>query len=278
MRVSYETRLKRVVTYIHDNPAGDMSLDRLADVAAMSRFHFHRIYTSMMGETVAQATRRIRMHRAAHWLVQSDLSIVEIARRCGHPNVQSFSHIFQSSFNQSPGAFRKRGDLRAQLPLTDTKDHPVFAVEIITLPNRRVAAVAHTGPYMEIGRAYETLAAAIGSHDLWPQTRGMVAFFHNDISDRPDAELRSHAGLFMSKTAKLPNSLIDMRFDAGRYAVLHYRGPYAGLRAAYGFLYGYWLPQSGEEPRKNPPVEIYLNSPQDTQPDDLLTDICLPIN
>lgn len=41
---SYEKRLIRVLEYIHANPAGDLSLDALADVAAMSRFHWHRVF------------------------------------------------------------------------------------------------------------------------------------------------------------------------------------------------------------------------------------------
>jgi len=49
----YETRILRVLAYIHDNPTADLSLDRLADVAAMSRFHWHRVFRAMTGETCA---------------------------------------------------------------------------------------------------------------------------------------------------------------------------------------------------------------------------------
>ncbi|BBU54628.1 hypothetical protein KU6B_08930 [Mameliella alba] len=67
---TYEARIRRVTRYIVDTPDGDLSLDALADVAAMSRFHFHRVYAAMTGETVAQAVRRLRLHRAGKWLVQ----------------------------------------------------------------------------------------------------------------------------------------------------------------------------------------------------------------
>ena len=70
MAASYEDRMLRVVAYIHDNPAGDLSLDALADVAAMSRFHWHRVFHAMTGETCAQAVRRVRLHRASVMLVQ----------------------------------------------------------------------------------------------------------------------------------------------------------------------------------------------------------------
>ena len=67
-----EKRLLRVFDHIHDNPAGDLSLDALSDVAAMSRFHWHRVFRAMTGETLAQAVRRIRMQRASYLLVMTD--------------------------------------------------------------------------------------------------------------------------------------------------------------------------------------------------------------
>ncbi len=63
----------------------------------------------------------------------------------------------------------------------------------------------------------------------------------------------------------------------GEYAVLRHKGPYADMKAAYDWFYGQWLPQSGREPANAPPVEEYLNSPQDTPPMELLTDIYLPL-
>src|SRR5262245_16154905 len=75
----YEARLLRVLAYIHDNLDGDLSLDRLADVACMSRFHWHRVFRAMTGETLADAVRRIRLSRAANALVSEERPIEEIA-------------------------------------------------------------------------------------------------------------------------------------------------------------------------------------------------------
>ena len=68
-----------------------------------------------------------------------------------------------------------------------------------------------------------------------------------------------------------------MTLPAGRHAVLTFTGPYAGLQAAYDQLFGIWLPQSGETPADSPVFEVYLNSPMDTAPTDLVTEICLPL-
>lgn len=61
-------RILRVLDHIYANAGDDLSLDNLADVAALSRFHFHRMFHAVTGETVAGAVRRIRMNRAAHLL------------------------------------------------------------------------------------------------------------------------------------------------------------------------------------------------------------------
>jgi AraC family transcriptional regulator len=64
---------------------------------------------------------------------------------------------------------------------------------------------------------------------------------------------------------------------AGSYAVLRHKGPYADMHAAYQWLYGVWLAQSGREVADGPVFEEYLNNPRETAPSELLTDICLPV-
>lgn len=63
----------------------------------------------------------------------------------------------------------------------------------------------------------------------------------------------------------------------GDYAVLLHTGPYAELKAAYQWLYGEGLQQAGRTPAAAPPFELYLNTPLDTAPADLLTEIHVPV-
>jgi len=277
MANAYEKRLLRVLEYIHANPAGDLSLDRLADVAAMSRFHWHRVFHAMTGETCAQATRRIRLHRAACWLVQTDDPVAEVARRCGYPSAQSFTRAFGQVFGMSPGKFRKRGDLTSPSLYLRKGEYPVFPVEIITTRPRRLAAMAHKGPYLEIGAAFQQVASIFSARNLWPKAQGMVGIYYDDPGLVAPENLNSHAGVIVGDGFEMPENLEDVQAPGGRMAVMHYKGPYAGLKAAYDYLFGEWLPNSGNEPRDAPSFEVYLNDPMDTAPDDLLTDICVPL-
>jgi AraC family transcriptional regulator len=274
---SYEDRLLRVLDHIHDNPAGDLSLDALADVAAMSRFHWHRVFHAMTGETAAQAVRRIRLHRAAVWLVQTDMDLGEIAKRAGYASARSLARAFALQYGCSPSAFRKDGEMLAERLRNEKGETPVFPVEIADQPPRRLAAVAHSGPYPEIGGAFEKLSAIISARGLWPAVRGGVAVYYDDPAATEPRALRSHAGFVLDEAAAMPAGLDEVRIARGPAAVLHFRGPYAGLEAAYGYLYGTWLAQSGREPADAPVYEVYLNGPSDVPPEELLTEIVVPL-
>jgi AraC family transcriptional regulator len=272
-----EKRLLRVLDHIHDNAAGDLSLDTLSDIAAMSRYHWHRVFRAMTGETLAQAVRRIRMHRASYLLVMTDTPPAKIALQVGMPNATSFRRLFAEHFAMTPTAFRKRGELRPfarNQPQGTPTMHPV---EIRTEPSTRLAALPHKGAYHEISRAFQKLSAVMASRDLFRNAGRMVGVFYDDPQSVPLADLRSHAAFEINGRSDLSAPLEEITLAAGRHAVLTYTGPYAGLPAAYDQLFGVWLPASGEEPANAPSFEVYLNSPMDTASEDLVTELHLPL-
>lgn len=279
MGTDYTARLKRVYDRIHADPAAVLSLDELADVAALSRFHFHRVFAAMTGETVAEAVRRIRLHRAALVLVTTRQPVAQVARAHGYPDPASFAPVFRAAHGQSPSAFRAAGgDLPRRLRQPPQPgERPMYPVTILDQPARTVVGLGHRGPYDQISAAYGPLGATLGVHGLWPQVREMVAVYFDDPDTVPMAELRSLAGVVLAPGVAVPEGLEMRALPGGRHAVMAFKGPYAGLKAAYDWLYGDWLRQSGETPREAPSFEIYLNSPMDTAPEDLRTDIYLPL-
>lgn len=152
-----------------------------------------------------------------------------------------------------------------------------FDVTLETLPDRRLAAIAHRGDYMAIGKTFEQLGLLANSRAMWPQVQGMVGVYYDDPDATLTADLRSTAALELTADAEIAAPMEEQILTGGPSAVLLFKGPYAGLHGAYKYLYGVWLPQSGREARDAPPYEVYLNSPADTAPEDLLTQICLPL-
>ncbi len=274
---SYEDRLRRVIQYIYDNPAGDLSLDNLADVAAFSRFHWHRVFHAMTGETCAEAVRRVRATRASVWLLETNDPISQIATRSGYDNPQSFARAFRDVFGMTPALFRKSGtpeDLKMTLR---TGDSEMYEFELRDLPPYRLAGLYHSGPYPEIGRTFEELGAVFTSRGFWPQARSMAAIYYDSPEAVEPDVLRSFAAVEVSDDFVTPEDLKEVTLPGGRHAVLRLTGPYTGLAAAWQHLYSVCLPGSGEVPADAPPFELYPNSPFDTAPADLLTNICVPL-
>ncbi|WP_324753201.1 GyrI-like domain-containing protein [Roseovarius sp. Pro17] len=90
-------------------------------------------------------------------------------------------------------------------------------------------------------------------------------------------DLRSAACSPCSDKLELPEGTEELRRPAGIYAKLEYKGPYADMKDTYRWLYGVWLPKSGFEISERPASEAYLNSPVDTKPEDLRSDMFLPV-
>ena len=70
---------------------------------------------------------------------------------------------------------------------------------------------------------------------------------------------------------------VPSQLSAGRCAVFLHKGPYQKLAETWRAAYRDWLPSSGQQLRDAPPYEVYLNDPRKTKPEDLLTEIHIPI-
>ncbi|WP_334193082.1 AraC family transcriptional regulator [Pararhodobacter sp.] len=278
MSVDYRARLRRVYAAIHDDPAGEHSLDAMADLAALSRFHFHRVFAAMTGETLAEAVRRVRLHRAAEALVRGEAPLADLAGTHGYADAAGFSRAFRAAYGMSPGAFRRQGKaLPATLRRITPEGESMYPVTLETTPPQRLIGLPFTGPYLKIGSAFDRLSAEIGALGLWPRTRGMVGVYLDDPGSVPAEALRSFAGVLVAEDLPLPEGLQEYRLAGGRHARMAFRGPYSGMGMAYDWLYGSWLAASGEAPRGAPCWELYLNTPLSAAPEDLRTDIFLPL-
>lgn len=186
----------------------------------------------MTGESCAQIVRRVRMHRAAFWLVQTDWPLAKIAREVGYNNTQSFTRAFREVFDAKPLEIR---DAQAQHVLTLTRKAgklDMYDVKIETAPKRRLAAMAHVGAYNGLSKSYEKVAAVFTTHNLWGHARGMVGIYYDDPSTVPEAELRSHAAVELATDLVVPEGLEEVMIPGGESAVLVMKGAYSGLQHA----------------------------------------------
>ncbi|MBN1471413.1 MAG: helix-turn-helix transcriptional regulator [Syntrophaceae bacterium] len=123
LREEYASRINRVIDYIENRYMKALTLDELADVAGFSRFHFHRIFRAMVGESLNQFVIRLRVEKSAAMLLNNPKkTITEIAFDCGFSGSAPFARSFKTLFGMSATDWRDRGWQEGKNRKTDGKD------------------------------------------------------------------------------------------------------------------------------------------------------------
>jgi AraC family transcriptional regulator len=276
--INYEERLNRVTAYIYAHLDDELDFLMLAEVAFLSPYHFHRIYRAARGETIATTVRHLRLHRAAGLLAQTTLPIAEISLKAGYKNIQSFTRTFNAIYGMPPARYRNHGSHTQYQSTNLERSLAMYNITIKTLPDLEVVSIKHSGSYLQISQAFGQLGNWLGARNFLGADTRMMGLYYDDPDTVAEKDLRSRACMTVSKPCVLEAPLERITIAGGEYAVLLHKGSYDGLAAAYQWFFGTWLLQSGRELRDAPAFEEYLNTPMDTAPAELLTEIHLPLN
>lgn len=141
----------------------------------------------------------------------------------------------------------------------------------------RVAFVRHVGPYQECGAAWEKLLTFAAQHNLFTPETLRIGIGHDNPEVTPADKLRYDACLTVNDQFQPTDEIGVQELPGGEYAIVTHRGPYEGLPDAYRWLFNKWLPTSGRQRRSAPCFEIYVTDPTTTPPQELVTEICLPL-
>ncbi len=292
-RSFYVRTVQRSIEHIAAHLDGALDLHALAARACLSPFHFHRIFRGMVGETPLELSRRLRLERAAWQLIHTDRGVTEIAFGAGYETHEGFTRAFRAHYGTSPSGFRRRKCPRIQIAATCgvhyTGDGVVMVfiprdsggramdVEIKEMPELRVAAVRHVGPYDRIPDAFTRLGMIAGRAGLFAGPPTMLAIYYDDPESTPAEQLRSDAGLVVPEDASLPAELTEQRLGAGRYACTVHVGPYERLGETWARFMGEWLPASGYRLGEGVSYEIYVGNPMTAPNEEPRTELYIPI-
>ena len=287
----YLKRIMRILVHIQKNLDKEMSLEELAKKAHFSQFHFHRIFRGLVGESLQEHIRRLRLERAASCLKYTEKSIIDIAFDAGYQTHEAFSRAFRQAFDHSPSEFRSNNTFVTQIGKTSIhyKDNvqenditiligdEKMDVEIKTIEPMKVAFVRHVGPYDQVGTAWEKLTMYLGKEGLLGGQCQFAGICYDDPDVTAPEKIRYDACATVDDNFVPTDDIAVQTIGGGEYAVTTHIGPYNKLGETYSKLYGQWLVNSDREYRSEPCMEFYLNDPDGTEPEDLVTDICLPL-
>jgi AraC family transcriptional regulator len=289
----YKERMLRVLVHIQQNLDQPLPLEKLATLACLSQYHFHHVFTGMIGEPLAGHVRRLRLERAASRLKLTNLSVLDVALEAGFDSHEAFSRAFRGSFKASPTAFRNRHSLAPRIAARSgvhyqtnskvkdfrtikTKDQ-TMKLTIKQIEPTRVAFMRHVGTYNKVSITWQKFTMLLGKEGMLGGRAQFIGICHDDPSVTPGAKVRYDACVTVDECFKPENEIGVQVISGGEYAIMTHFGPYDQLGQSYARLLGQWLPRSNRKLRSAPCFEVYFNSPENTEPEDLITDLYAPL-
>lgn len=295
--MEYRKRVCQAMNYISQNIDREITLEEIAAVAAFSRFHFHRIFKAVVGETVAGFTRRLRIEMAANRLLSNQLEdITTIAMECGFSSSQNFAKAFRQHFDTTPSQFRnskignKYRNSENALSLETLYDpdttfinqlnsdrRTTMNAEVREISEYNVAFVRKMGPYGK-----NTCEQAFAELTRWAGPRGYLAsgvmlsvYWDNPEVTSPE-KCRVDACVSVPQGTVPEGQIALQKIKGGLYAVCHFEIQSDSFQQAWDDAFT-WLVNSGYGCGDKPCYELYHNNAADHPEGKWVFDICIPL-
>lgn len=314
-RKEYISRINNVIDYIENNISSKFSLEELASVANFSKFHFHRIFASIVGETLNSYILRIRLEKAASILVQNpNTPVTDVWLDYGFSSSSVFARSFKDKFGLSASEWRKEkltefsnisqphsnpsevseklSEYFGDVLLTKNGDAKMketleiispTKVEVKSIEEFTVAYIRYIGSYKGNSDLFANLFTKLfnwaGPRNLiqFPETK-VISIYHDNPEITDEDKLRTSICLSVPEETKVNGEVGKMKVAGTDYAIVSFElgGP-EDYQKAWNYVFSEWLPTSGFQPDNYPSFELYLNNPEEHPEKIHIVDIYVPV-
>src|ERR1700722_10765722 len=252
---------QKALWYIESHLAEALSLDEIAGVAGISRFHMVRAFAAATGLPVMRYVRARRLTEAARALASGAPDILSLALEADYGSHEAFTRAFRDHFGVTPEAVRasaRLDNLPLQEPLVmdstgiDNLSPPRFVIGkpllIAGLGERYTceSGAAIPGQWQRFHHRVQNIPGRIG-----PVAYGVCC--NGDDAGNFDYI----AGVEVSDFSHLPREFSRVRIPEQRYAVFTHRDHISTIRRTINTIWNNWLPASGLKAADAPNFERY---------------------
>lgn len=290
----YIERINKVIDYIELNLANDIQLDDLAQIACLSKFHFHRIFYSFTNESLYSFVTRLRTERSAALLLSQKKSITDIAFSCGFNDSATFSRAFKKQFKISASVWRKKKNSKIHqdykikqsyiddMSIGQKKIFEPLKVEEKYLHDMHIAYVRHIGFYAGDPKLFQSLHKKLMK---WAEPAGVVNYsetkdvviYHDSLGITENDKLRISVGITIPKNTKVAGEIGSLCISKGRYISCSFEVHNNEYGKAWTQVFRSILPQRGLQPNDGYCFELYPSNCYNTEKNSTSVDICVPI-
>lgn len=298
---NYIKQINKVIDYIYSNLNKQLSVDELSAQADLSPYHFHRIFSSVVGESLAKYVARRRLERSAALLLSDkDSPIMNIAYECGFNSVNVFCRNFKRHFGMTAESFRSKKELpnsknsqykSTNDPITRHYSHYFCqhktkiiggitmncTFEIKNLSAFNIIYCRHQG-------AFDQMQDSFGKLLQWAFPRGLVhapemkllSVYHDHPDITAKEKLTSDAGMIVAKGVKTEGEIGQYEIAGGHYAVGRFEIGMQEFPNAWHAMFDL-VTEHGCQCTNDYHFEIYQNNNAEHPEKKWIVDICIPV-
>ena len=252
---------QRALWFIESHLAGALTLDEIASVAGISRFHMVRAFAAATGLSVMRYVRARRLSEAARALAAGAPDILTLALDADYGSHEAFTRAFRDHFGVTPEAVRNLAridHIRLQEPIqmdstaSDNLQVPRFEISkplLVAGLGGRYSSENGAGIPGQWQRFQQCVA------DI-PGRIGLLAF--GVCCNGDDAGNFDYiAGVEVSDFSGLPREFARVRIPEARYAVFTHKDHISTIRRTVNTIWNHWLPSPGLQAADAPNFERY---------------------
>jgi AraC family transcriptional regulator len=253
--------VEKAIWYVESHFASDITLDDVAEVAGVSRFHLVRAFQAATGRSVMRHVRGRRLTEAARALAAGAPDILAVALDAGYGSHEAFTRAFRDQFGLPPEAVRAQRHLdNLQLVEPIKMDQPpLTTLEPPRFEDGKVLLIAGLGERYAIDGSkaipalWQRFTPHIGSipGQLGWECYGVMCNFDDD------GNFDYIAGMQVSDFSALPAEFSRVRIPEQRYAVFTHHEHVSAIGRTMHSIYNKWLPESGLQTADGPHFERY---------------------
>ncbi|WP_158305991.1 AraC family transcriptional regulator [Azospirillum sp. B510] len=258
-RMLSDPTVLRALRFIENNRTGPLTVTAIAEQAGVSLHHFQRRFAAVMGETIGNHIRRLRLEGAATRLMFSPETILSIAVSSGYGSAEAFAHAFQRQFQVSPTDYRAQA--RAAIPPVGQEDHErALAVSTGWRESTDLLVVRFYGSHAGVADYWRLFAQQLAAAGLDPHAQRAVGMSLDNPKITERGFIRYDCAIEAPRVLPAPLKQAPfwrMTLAPTRVARLRHEESYDSVFSAYRALTGAWLPSRQEQFGEGPALERY---------------------
>ncbi|WP_413699571.1 AraC family transcriptional regulator [Psychromonas sp. KJ10-10] len=272
--MNYQERFYQLLHYIDEHIDEELTVEHLSDIACLSKYHFHRQFSALLGITAFAYIRQARMKRACYQLAfKKQMKIIDIALINRYESSEAFSRAFSQAMGQSPSQFRENPQWakcnekeqqvkrsKAQMMQLKQANKSKHSVEIVDFDEITVASLMHIGPIELITHSIQSFIEWRIENNLPPTKSRTFNIVYDDPAVVEPEKYRCE--LCVSIDSDVHNNkygIVSKTIPAGRCARIRHIGSDDGITETISYLYSQWLVNSEQELRDYPLIFERIN-------------------